>query len=335
MKKQAILLNGPSSSGKSTLAKALQMLIEEKRSERYEVISIDDFMKISPMETIYEDDVFEISADMCLKAREILEAGSGVIIDHVITSERIFRQLLEMLHPYPVRLVQITCPLEILRKREEERGNRCPGSAEASAEYLYPKDGYELTVDTGNQSPEEIAGEIFEKFASEQGVAQKMKLIEPTMEYDGQIQDFRREYLEDGGSMDGGASLRRYESTSEWLDHLDPLESEFICIREEDGKMVGLIQIRQRLNEFLGRYAGHIGYSVRPSERKKGYATWMLSRILPECERLGIYDILVCCLEDNEASRRTILANGGVYESKVFEPKSESWIERYWIHLPR
>ena len=59
MKKQIILLNGPSSSGKSTLSKALQELIEEKRNEKYVIISIDDFMKLSTEETIYEDDVFE------------------------------------------------------------------------------------------------------------------------------------------------------------------------------------------------------------------------------------------------------------------------------------
>ena len=150
--KQAILLNGPSSSGKSTLAKALQALIEARRGEKYEVVSIDDFMKISLMETIYEDDVFDISGDLCTGALEILKTGTGVIIDHVITSERIFRQLKEALRDYPLRPVHVTCAPEVLRERERARGDRCPGSAEASAEYLYPKEGYELTVDTGTGS---------------------------------------------------------------------------------------------------------------------------------------------------------------------------------------
>ena len=159
---QAVLLNGPSSSGKSTLAKALQALIESKRSERYEVVSIDDFMKGSPNETIYEDDVYEISGDMCEKALEILGSGSGVIIDHVITSERIFRQLTEMLAAYPLRKVHISCPLDILREREQARGDRCPGSAEASAEYLYPKDGYEMTIDTSRGTQAGNALTIYE-----------------------------------------------------------------------------------------------------------------------------------------------------------------------------
>ena len=167
--KQVILLNGPSSSGKSTLAKELHTLIREQRAEDYKVVSIDDFMKTDPMETIYEDDVFEVSGEMCEQALTILRSGSGVIIDHVITSERIFRQLKETLYAYPLRTVHITCPLEVLIEREQARGNRCSGSAEASAEYLYPRGGYDLTVDTGAGSPRENALSIIEKLFSMNG----------------------------------------------------------------------------------------------------------------------------------------------------------------------
>ena len=157
MEQPVILLNGPSSSGKSTLAKALRELIRNSGNGNYEVVSIDDFMKISQTETIYEDDVFEISGDMCKKALELLDAGSGVIIDHVITSGRIFDQLKENLSSYPIRSVRIACPLDILKSRELARGDRCIGSAEASAKYLFPKEGYDLTVDTSTKSPEENA----------------------------------------------------------------------------------------------------------------------------------------------------------------------------------
>ena len=164
MKQQVILLNGPSSSGKSTLAKALQAMIADTRSLRYEVISIDDFLPMTPTEPIYEDDVFAISGALCEKALAALEAGRGVILDHVITSGRVFDQLQAALSAYSVRLVRITCPLPVLRERESVRGDRCPGSAEASAAYLYPSGGYDLTVDTGEASPSENALRTFRAF---------------------------------------------------------------------------------------------------------------------------------------------------------------------------
>ena len=145
---EIILLNGPSSSWKSTLAKSLQKLIENKREEKYVIISIDDFLKMTKEDVIYEDDVFQISLDLCEKALEIIKSKQGIIIDHVITSERIFKQLIETLSSYPLFLVHVTCPLEVLRHREVERKNRCLGSAESSYEYLYPREGYDLTVDT-------------------------------------------------------------------------------------------------------------------------------------------------------------------------------------------
>lgn len=164
MEKQIILLNGPSSSGKSTLAKALQELIEEKRNETYAVVSIDDFMKLSTEETIYEDDVFDISGDMCASTLEALKTHPGVIIDHVISSERIFLQLTEMLGQHHIHFVHVTCPLEVLLKREHARKDRCPGSAEASYTYLFPKKEYGATVDTSTMTPAECAMKIYSEF---------------------------------------------------------------------------------------------------------------------------------------------------------------------------
>ena len=161
MEKQVILLNGPSSSGKSTLAKFLQRLILAKRRVHYEIVSIDDFLTMNAQDAIYEEDVYEISRDLCEAASAALKTASGVIVDHVITSKRIFDQLTDALRGYRVWMIRVSCPLEVLREREAARGNRCPGSAEASAAYLFPKNGYDLTVDTHSMMVEDSAEQVY------------------------------------------------------------------------------------------------------------------------------------------------------------------------------
>lgn len=161
MNQMVILLNGPSSSGKSTLARALQALILEKRGERFAIVSIDDFLHMTAHDVICEDDVFEISRDLCNQAAEAAQTGDGVIVDHVITSRRIFDHLTNALHSFKLQRICVTCPPEVLRAREAARGNRCPGSAEASLAFLYPKDGYDLTVDTHSMTTTACAERIF------------------------------------------------------------------------------------------------------------------------------------------------------------------------------
>ena len=172
-----------------------------------------------------------------------------------------------------------------------------------------------------------------------------MKFIEPAAEYEQQISAYRKEFLERGDSMDGTGALRRMEDPKQWLEHCrlcknpdtvpDGLvpATQYIFVRESDDKIVGMLQIRHYFNAFLEQYGGHIGYSVAPSERRKGYASQMLQMSLPKCKELGIQRVLVTCLDDNEASRRTILKNGGKYESTVFEPNEGINLQRYWIDL--
>jgi len=170
-------------------------------------------------------------------------------------------------------------------------------------------------------------------------------LVKPSEQYLRQIAGYRREFLDAGSSMDGCGPLRQSEDPMDWLirmeamSHLETLpedrvlSTQFLCIRTEDGRLVGMIQVRHYFNDYLEKYAGHIGYSVRPSERRKGYGTWMLRAILPYCRSLGLEKILVCCLDTNPASRNIIRANGGVYESTVHEPDRDVNLERYWITL--
>lgn len=88
---------------------------------------------------------------------------------------------------------------------------------------------------------------------------------------------------------------------------------------------VGFLQIRHALNDFLLNEGGHIGYSVRPSARRRGHARAALRDALPVARSLGIDRVLVTCDETNTASRATIEGNGGVYED------SRAGKRRYWI----
>ena len=172
-----------------------------------------------------------------------------------------------------------------------------------------------------------------------------MKLIEPTAEYCRQIQAYRQEFLDCGDSMDGTDGLRRMEDPEEWVEHCRLSKdsdnvpegrvpaTQYIFVREEDNKIVGMLQIRHFLNDYLEKFGGHIGYSVAPSERRKGYATQMLKTALPECKTLGIDKVLITCINHNTGSRKTILANGGQYDSTVYEPDEGVNLEKYWIDL--
>lgn len=174
----------------------------------------------------------------------------------------------------------------------------------------------------------------------------ELMLVRPDEAYTEEIRAYRQAFLDSGDSMDGTGSLRRQENPLDWIAHTRLLNREetcpphwvpstqFMCVRKSDGRIVGMMDVRHRFNDFVRLYAGNIGYSVRPDERRKGYAAWMLRHAMPYCrDMVGLKRILVTCLKGNEGSRRTILSCGGVYESTVLEPQEAVELERYWIDL--
>lgn len=173
-----------------------------------------------------------------------------------------------------------------------------------------------------------------------------LKLVKACEEYLPQVWEYRQECLDAGSRMDGCGPMRQNQTPEEWLKatrlYTDPatvpegkvMATQFITVRESDNKVVGFLQVRHTLNEHLRNFGGHIGYSIRPSERRKGYATQQLRQALLWCkEELGLDKVLITCLTDNEGSRRTILKCGGVYESTIHEPDMNVDLERYWITL--
>lgn len=169
-----------------------------------------------------------------------------------------------------------------------------------------------------------------------------MKLIRPSIEYKQQVLDYKNEFIENGDDLAGTSYLRDYESYEEWLEfvldneqnstkHTEVTANVFLAITEEDNRLIGIINIRHTLNDYLYNFGGHIGYSVKREERKKGYATQMLKSALDICENIGLKEALLTCNADNIASAKTIKICGGILENEALD--GETLIQRYWIKL--
>lgn len=152
-------------------------------------------------------------------------------------------------------------------------------------------------------------------------------------------QEFGDGHIDGSGMMRLSATeLSRPETFAAWVADLEAQErgigvpaglvSGTLRWIADGDQVVGTIHLRHTLNEFLLAKGGHIGYAVRPTARRRGVATEGLALMLQECKARGIDPVLVTCDVTNEASARTIEANGGVQEG-VRNGK-----RRYWIDLP-
>ena len=169
-----------------------------------------------------------------------------------------------------------------------------------------------------------------------------IKLILPTMDYKEKIENYKLDFIKNGDSMDGTAGLRDVATFEDWYaawkDNLSEAtvraglvpNTTFLAIDENDN-LLGMIDIRHKLNDHLLNFGGHIGYSVTKSKRQKGVATKMLSLALDECIKLGISKVLITCHKENIASAKTIINNNGIFENEILEDNRT--IQRYWIGL--
>ena len=148
IKKQIVLINGPSSSGKSTLAPHLLDQLNKTFDQKYALFSIDDFITWQTDRFPSEDEICTASANMYKEALKTLKSCDGAIIDHIITSERVFNQLAKAFEECNIFPIEVTCPLRILKDRELERNDRCIGFAEATYSEVYQGCEYDMTVDT-------------------------------------------------------------------------------------------------------------------------------------------------------------------------------------------
>ena len=163
--------------------------------------------------------------------------------------------------------------------------------------------------------------EIYLKMGSEK--MDRLKLVKPSKEQEREAIDYIEEFYTYHSEINGVGGLYRYlDRYEEWLDKLEedrnripneekvPSETYFL-VRESDQKIVGMINIRLALNEKLKEFGGHIGYSIPPTERGKGYNKINLYLGLLCCQQHGIEQVLMDCDKDNLASAKTMQALGG------------------------
>ena len=170
-----------------------------------------------------------------------------------------------------------------------------------------------------------------------------MELVRPSKKYSKQLMEYRSAFLQIEEQPYGGSSLQNYTDFHEWLNKVNSQEkgenlppnrvpaTQFLSIK--NGELMGLINIRHRLTPELLMESGHIGYSIHPAKRRKGYATEQLRLSLLEAKKLGLNKVLVTCDKENTASAKTIQKVGGVLENEVILADGKEIVQRYWIEI--
>ena len=154
-----------------------------------------------------------------------------------------------------------------------------------------------------------------------------------------QILDYKEEFVLNNEIIQGAANMTAL-SIPEWVKFVENTKYKetvtpgfvtaptFFAL--DNDKIVGIIHARHELNDYLLNLGGHIGYSVRKSERRKGYAKKMLNYTSKFLFSLGLEKILITCDKNNVASKRTIESCGGILENEVIEENRTTL--RYWIY---
>jgi predicted acetyltransferase len=110
-------------------------------------------------------------------------------------------------------------------------------------------------------------------------------------------------------------------------------ETIFWLIGDDQLTYLGRLGLRHTLNDRLRSVGGHIGYEIRPSQRRKGYGRQVCALGLDEARRIGLERVLITCDEDNLGSRRIIEANGGVLNSAEIVHRPGVRVLRFWVDL--
>lgn len=150
----------------------------------------------------------------------------------------------------------------------------------------------------------------------------EIRLVKPTAGMERAAEEFKEEFFAAGERVINGSALLDKLEYGEWLVHAEKssrgaagegwVRADTFFAVDERNRIVGIIDFRHNLNNaFLAEFGGHVGYAVRPSERKKGYCTQMLNAIKAYASENGIGQLMLSCYKDNTASLKTMLRCGG------------------------
>ena len=176
---------------------------------------------------------------------------------------------------------------------------------------------------------------------------EKFYLEEPSLERMNDVKEYIEEHFKYNSKIAGDSGLEEeYVEYEKWLSKMELLKypstcpknicvgREYFLIRESDNKLIGMINLRWNLNEWMLQNGGHIGYGIRPTERRKGYNKISLYLCLLKAKEFGIDKVLLTADDNNLGSVKTIEALGGVLENKIPSYEDEKIVMgRYWINV--
>lgn len=167
-----------------------------------------------------------------------------------------------------------------------------------------------------------------------------LTFILPTEQNRADVLSFYEEIEKSGGKCIG---IKNYKNYDLWLSEMQNRhsgknlpggyvrENFYLCY--EETRLIGVFSLKFELTEFLLNYGGHVGYATRPSDRNRGLATQMLNQGAALSKKFGFDRILCVCDNDNYASEKVILKNGGILENELYDPDEKVTVKRFWIPL--
>lgn len=173
------------------------------------------------------------------------------------------------------------------------------------------------------------------------------RLEVPSLKRKQEALEYVNELIQYNSAINGTGGLNRFMDNYEaWLEKLendyirianeeDVPRRTYFLIRNSDDKIIGMINIRLALNEKLRYFGGNIGYSIRPTERRKGYNKINLYLGLKICQEYGIKEVLIGCDKYNLGSAKTIQALGGVLIREYYNEQYNELIQNYIIDVDK